>query len=273
MKRPLSFLKASTKLMCLHALLLLLKSNFAYADAWKAYVTQEQIRPGYQKYTFRIVDWDFSSTVPNPLYGCDITVMHCSVAIATVQGQDYTQTRVDKSKAVVSAKTIGELGRVMQDTGRWFGKTHEMNLQSTRACSFPGYMRNGGTFSVLPGGKCTYGELPPATCKLDAPTLEIRHAEYEKNVNGSRASANINVTCTEPMKVSIRGQLSGVNSIILDSKTNFESVITLNEKPLSTGVEVSASSSPTAVTVTSTLKGTPPPGEYQGNTVIIVSLP
>ncbi|MEW5494406.1 hypothetical protein ABGT23_01995 [Enterobacter cloacae] len=256
------------------AMFFLILPQFVYADAWKVYVTHEESGPNNRyTYTLRITDWDFSSTLPNPLYGCDIVAMPCEVALAINSGQDFAGTSVKYSKDVVSAKTIGELGLVMQKRGIWFGKTHIATAQNPRGCAYPGYMTNGGNFTSLPGGKCTYGELPPATCSFDMPSLELRHVEYDKNANGSRASENINVTCTESMKVRIKGQYSGVDSIVLDNKTNFESILTLNDKPLSTGVDVNASTMPTTVTVTSTLKGTPPPGEYQGGTAIIISLP
>lgn len=272
-KTSLNFIKTTTRLMSFSVLGFLLKSTFVYADAWNVHVTQEDKGSGMMLYTLRITDWDFSSTIPNPLYGCDITSNRCAVALATAQGYDYPDTLFKGSKDVVSAKTIGELGRVMQNKGKWFGKTHQRTIQSSRTCSYPGYMRSGGFYTLLPGGKCTFAGLPPAICKFDTPSLALRHVEYDKNVNGSRASATINVTCTEPMKIFIKGQYSGVDSIVLDSKTKFESVITLNDKPLSTGVEVNASNTPKMITVTSTLKGTPPPGEYQGSTVIIISLP
>ncbi|MEW5494354.1 hypothetical protein ABGT23_01690 [Enterobacter cloacae] len=255
------------------AIFFLMLPQFVYADAWKVYVTHELTPNNYHTYTLRITDWDFSSTLPNPLYGCDITAMPCEIALTTGTGQDYAGTSLKKSKDVVSAKTIGELGLVMQRKGIWFGKTHVKTFQNSNVCSRPGYMKNGGAYTTLPGGTCTFAELPPTTCSFDMPSLELRHVEYDKNANGSRASANINVTCTEAMKVRIKGQHSGVDSIVLDSKTNFESVLTLNDKPLSTGVDVNASIMPTTVTVTSTLKGTPPPGEYQGSTAIIISLP
>ncbi|RTP99427.1 hypothetical protein EKN38_19410 [Enterobacter sp. WCHEn045836] len=220
----------------------------------------------------RITKWDFSSTLPNPLYGC--TVGQCSVALSLSNGSTFWGTELENSKEVTSAKTIGELGLVMQRKGIWFGKTHvKDHVQGSDLCALAGYMINGGNHSSrLPGGRCTLGELPPTVCSFDMPSIELRHTEYDTTVNGSRASGRINVTCTQPMKVTIKGQYSGVDSIVLDSKSKFESVLTLNDQPLSRGVKLNASSSPTTVTITSTLKGTPPPGEYQGSTVIIITV-
>jgi hypothetical protein len=180
---------------------------------------------------------------------------------------------LENSKDVTSAKTIGELGLVMLEKGIWFGKTHTATPNNSRACGYPGYMVNGGFHRILPGGQCTIGEVLPTLCAFDMPLLELIHTNNEGNVNGSRVSGVINVTCTQPMNVLIRGQYQGVDAIILDSTSNFQSVLTVNDQPLSSGVLINASPSTTSVMVTSTLKGTPLPGNYQGSTVIIISLP
>lgn len=253
-------------------ILLSMLSHYTYADAWTVEGTVT-VTPGNSlaTYTLRITDWDFTSTIPNPLYGCNLT-SYCAIALILGPGYEYPSTTLTRSRDVISAKTMGDLGRVMLSHGLWFGKTHTRTSQNSTTCSYPGYRINGGTWVRLPGGQCTTPTLPPTTCSFDAPLLEFTHTQDEGNVNGSKVSGTINVTCTQPTLVRIKSPY-GVNSIILDRLSDFQSVLTVNDQPLSTGVLINASPSTTRVYITSTLKGNPPPGNYQGSTPIIIALP
>ncbi len=247
------------------------------ADAWRLTVTAKPIEGPlkYYEYSVKVTDWDFSSQTPNPLYNCMNNLGRCSYAIgyshSGSSGAGIRASVQEKKPYASSAKTIGELGsNIMTKDPYWWSRTFISKLWVNKACFFVAYRLNGGGHIQLPGGSCTYADLPPAVCRIKEPSIELSHLVNTEQNSGLVATGNLSVSCTENMKVRVVGKYRS-DEIMLDKKRNFRSLITVNNQPFSEGTVITVTPYGTTVNIKSTLKGSAPAGEYQGSAVIIVA--
>ena len=116
--------------------------------------------------------------------------------------------------------------------------------------------------------------VTPNVCDLREQRVELDHGKLRPEVvNGSTASAQLTVACSFALNVRIMSSdRSGV--IYFNERKQFRSDLKINGVDLGSGLVVQATSAGAALTLTSTLSGYDGSvGEFQGNKVIIVSLP
>ncbi|WP_323085141.1 hypothetical protein [Providencia alcalifaciens] len=247
------------------------------ADTWRLTVTAKPVTDlsSVYEYSIKVAGWDFSSQTPNPLYNCINKEGQCRYAIGYMHthssGGSLRDSEKNRMPHASSAETIGELGEnIMTKDSYWWNRTFLSRKPNPQTCFYVAYMINGGGHLQLPGGSCTYADLPPTVCSIEEPSIELSHLVNQEQNSGLVATGQLSVSCTENMKVRIVGKYNS-DEIMLDKKRNFKSLITVNNQPFSKGAVITATPYGTTVNIKSTLKGSAPAGEYQGSAVIIVA--
>ncbi|HHR5881712.1 TPA: hypothetical protein ACS7XF_001660 [Providencia alcalifaciens] len=265
--------------ICWAFLWLLLPFN-ALADTWRLTVTAKPVlegTPNIYEYSIKIDEWDFLSQTPNPLYNCvkNSDFGSCEYAIGRRSessfGSAIDGTERERTPHASDAKTIGELGsNIRVKDSYWWNKTFTYRSNTKRACFFLSYVLDGGSNLIFPGGHCTYADLSPTVCRIKEPYIELNHIVNQDDVENSIATSNLNISCSDKMTVRVVGKYP-LDEIILDKKSNFRSLVTLNGDKISEGTRVNATPINTEINIKSVLKGSPPEGEYQGSMVLIIA--
>ncbi|MTD09183.1 hypothetical protein GKN89_20885 [Serratia sp. YC16] len=220
--------------------------------------------------------WDLGDGGPNPMYGYglddDIYFVYKN---SFTGGQDEMPYPMHVPGAR-KAKTMGELGALVEAAGYIGRGSTVYNRRSGRDVCW----RLGHTSRLLPGYvftfegmPCQKSELAPDACWISDSFLEINHGVLSPSaVNGNSASTYFSVTCSSSLPVKVISP-SGVNSIALSTTDGLRSDITVNGSSLGEGYALRASEIPTTVTITSTLGGfnSQSVGDFSGAFTIIIS--
>ncbi|ELY3855938.1 hypothetical protein AB6H27_12900 [Providencia huaxiensis] len=260
------------------ALLWLTLPFSALSETWRLNVTAKPVEGSSNDYEYsvKVADWDFSEQTRNPLYQCvDKQIGVCQYAIgyfsSVSSNTGITGSEQVRQAHASSAKTIGELGyNIMTTDSSWWNRTFTLRSNNKQMCFFVSYSIQSSGHTMLPGGTCTYADLPPAVCHIKEPYIEILHQVNKEQSSGLIATGQITVSCTENMKVRIVGKYRS-DYIMLDKAHDFKSMIVINDTVLSYGTVITATPDGTTVNIKSRLYGSAPPGEYQGSAVIIVA--
>lgn len=175
------------------------------------------------------------------------------------------------------AKTMGELGKLFIAQG-YLGEMRSFRRDSRwhkRSCYQLGYFKKNGTARL--DSKCFSSEVPPTVCWVEEPYIEINHGVLAPaEVNGNSAYTDFHVTCSAGMSVVISSQ-ARMSSVTLYSVNRnwLLSDLMINDNKLGDGVQISASTSPTRLRLSSTLSGydTQSVGEFSGSLPIIIAVP
>ncbi|MNO57633.1 hypothetical protein D3C76_481740 [compost metagenome] len=125
-------------------------------------------------------------------------------------------------------------------------------------------------------GPCTPVMAPTLQCQLTGDTT-INHKNLSDNeVNGAKASTQLNLQCQGPSSVTVSTSRTDYSGVKLRSDGSLYSKITINGMDAYRGIDVQVSKGQIAkLNITSTLstRGTVAPGEFSGSTVISISPP
>jgi len=249
----------------------------ACAD-WNMSLAYKPIDAREGNFYAKITGWDTQDDRPNPLCGCQRSDDYCSLYFG------YNGSAFDIGiyfPEIRTSKTLGELGKYFISRG-FLNREYASRRYPPQApvCFSFGYKHTtdiSGSVGYwrLPGGEqCVPAVVTPNVCDLREQRVELDHGKLRPEVvNGSTASAQLTVACSFALNVRIMSSdRSGV--IYFNERKQFRSDLKINGVDLGSGLVVQATSAGAALTLTSTLSGYDGSvGEFQGNKVIIVSLP
>jgi hypothetical protein len=287
-----------TKLLQIALIILGLTFNhFAAAAIWSwiNFLTENQQSAWAYDYTydFTIGGWDEDDETINPCYGltsCTVFIGHRHDAAGTSGSQAIRSWDAGVHKFLLSAKTMGELGREVKaifslpftSTAR-----HNANSVTTEECVGLFYAAgsnlgtnngevNNASFSghlLLPGSICGTAPAPSGTCDFDQNDITLEHGTLTRSeLEGHSASAEVNISCTSEKTIQV--YIYSADGVELRGDGSLFSELYINDSALSDSGFTLEVQDTISVNVKSVLRtnGTVAAGDFSGSTVMLITI-
>jgi hypothetical protein len=271
--------------------------HFAAAAIWSWInsLTENQSSWLYDfTYDFTIGGWDEDDEMMNPCYGltgCTLFIGHRHDAAGMSGSQTIRSWGSGEHAFLLSAKTMGELGREMKTVFSLpftSSARHNANSVATEECVGLFYAAgsdlgtnngeiNSSAFSghpLLPGSICGTAPTPSGTCDFEQNDIALEHGTLTRSeLEGHGASADVDISCTSAKTIQL--YIYSADRVELRDDGSLFSEVYLNDRPLggSEGLTLEVQDH-IAVNVKSILRtrGVVTPGAFSGSTVMLIAI-